>query len=53
MIVFHAIGARDMPQWESRGQPPLPARAAGALSILLWIAVVTCGRWIGFTMQAL
>ena len=53
MIVFHAIGARDMPQWESRGQPPLPARAAGALSILLWIAVVTCGRWMGFTMQAL
>ena len=53
MIVFHAIGARDMPQWESRGQPPLPARAAGALSILLWIAVGTCGRWIGFTMQAL
>ena len=53
MLVFHAIGARDMPQWESRGQPPLPARAAGALSILLWIAVVTCGRWIGFTMQAL
>jgi hypothetical protein len=53
MIVFHAIGAKDMPQWESRGQPPLPARAAGALSILLWIAVVACGRWIGFTMQAL
>ena len=51
MIVFHAIGARDMPQWESRGQPPLPARAAGALSILLWIAVVTCGRWIGFTVH--
>ncbi|WP_063615494.1 DUF6644 family protein [Bradyrhizobium sp. Tv2a-2] len=53
MIVFHAIGAKDMPQWEKQAQPPLPARLAGALSILLWIAVVACGRWIGFTMQVL
>jgi hypothetical protein len=53
MIVFHTISAKDMPQWEKHGQPPFPARAAGALSILLWIAVVACGRWIGFTMQAL
>jgi hypothetical protein len=53
MIVFHAIGAKDMPQWEKQARPPLPARVAGALSILLWIAVVACGRWIGFTMQVL
>ncbi len=53
MIVFHAVSAKDMPQWEKQSQPPFPARAAGALSILLWIAVVACGRWIGFTMQAL
>ncbi len=50
MIVFHAIGARDMPQWEKQAPPPLRARLAGAISILLWIAVVACGRWIGFTM---
>jgi len=53
MVVFHAVGARDMPQWEKLAQPPFPARAAGAISILLWIAVVVCGRWIGFTMQGL
>ena len=57
MIVFHAISAkhmaRDMPQWESEARPPLPARIAGGLSILLWIAVVACGRWIGFTMEML
>jgi Family of unknown function (DUF6644) len=53
MIVFHAISAKDMPRWEKHAQPPFPARAAGALSILLWIAVVACGRWIGFTMEAL
>ncbi|KJC51016.1 hypothetical protein UP09_02885 [Bradyrhizobium sp. LTSP885] len=53
MIVFHAISAKDLPQWEKQKSPPLRARIAGALSILLWIAVVACGRWIGFTMQEL
>lgn len=53
MIVFHAISAKDMPKWESAVRPPLPARLAGGLSILLWIAVVACGRWIGFTMDVL
>jgi hypothetical protein len=51
MLIFHFIGARDLPKWESNSRPPLPARLAGGLSILLWVAVVACGRWIGFTMQ--
>lgn len=53
MLAFHWISARDLPQWEMDATPPLRARIAGAFSILLWIAVVACGRWIGFTMQAL
>jgi hypothetical protein len=53
MIVFHAISAKDLPQWEKDPSPPLRARLAGALSVLLWIAVIACGRWIGFTMQVL
>jgi len=51
MAVFHAISAKDLPRWESEATPPLPARLAGGLSLLLWVAVVACGRWIGFTMQ--
>jgi len=51
MAIFHAIGARDLPRWENEAALPLPARLAGGASILLWISVVTCGRWIGFTMQ--
>lgn len=53
MLVFHAISARNLAQWEKDISPPLGARLAGVLSILLWIAVVACGRWIGYTMQAL
>jgi hypothetical protein len=51
MAIFHAISARDLPRWENQTPPPLRARLAGGLSILLWVAVVACGRWIGFTMQ--
>jgi hypothetical protein len=51
MAIFHVISAKDLPRWENDARLPLPARLAGGLSILLWIAVVACGRWIGFTMQ--
>jgi len=51
MVVFHGISAKDLPRWENEAALPLPARLAGGLSILLWVAVVACGRWIGFTMQ--
>jgi hypothetical protein len=51
MAIFHQISAKDLPRWENETQLPLPARLAGGLSILLWVSVVTCGRWIGFTMQ--
>jgi hypothetical protein len=50
MALFHGISARDLPRWENDAAPPLPARLAGGLSILLWVSVITCGRWIGFTM---
>ena len=50
-VVFHFVSAKDLPKWENEPAPPLRARLAGGLSILLWVAVVACGRWIGFTMQ--
>jgi hypothetical protein len=52
MVIFHMIGAKNLPRWENDARLPLPARLAGGVSILLWIAVVACGRWIGFTMKA-
>jgi hypothetical protein len=30
---------------------PWRAKLAGGASILIWIGVVACGRWIGFTMM--
>ena len=52
MLVFHFISARDQRHWDLQARPPFAARLAGGISMLLWIAVVACGRWIGFTMEA-
>ena len=51
MLVFHFISTSDQPRWDNDVRLPLRARLAGGLSILLWIAVVTCGRWVGFTIK--
>jgi hypothetical protein len=45
MGIFHLIGAHK------RGQAPLSGRAAGAISLLVWVGVIACGRWIGFTLH--
>jgi hypothetical protein len=44
MLIFHAINSGHDGATNSRG----PARAAGAISLLLWCAIVAAGRWIGF-----
>ncbi len=52
MAVFHLIGIRDLERWDSgAGRPPVAARAAATISLLVWIAVVAFGREIGFTMH--
>jgi hypothetical protein len=51
MAIFHAFGLRDVARWDTAQRTPPAAKAAGAVSLLLWVAVVTCGRWIGFTLH--
>jgi hypothetical protein len=48
MALFHWFGTRHLETWD-RMRPPTPARFAGGASLLLWIAIVAAGRWIGFT----
>jgi hypothetical protein len=40
------------PRSPDTGPASRPARVAGGLSLLFWIIVVMCGRWIGFTITA-
>jgi hypothetical protein len=48
MALFHLLTARRIVAWDL-GKPPRAARVAGLISLLLWVAVVLLGRWIGFT----
>jgi hypothetical protein len=49
LLIFHFGPYRRVQSWDSAQPPPGTARLAGALSLLLWTAVVFFGRWIGFT----
>jgi hypothetical protein len=50
--LFHSITFRTADVWDSeemrRLPPPPSARLAGAASLLLWIAVIACGRLLAY-----
>lgn len=48
MAVFHLATHRSVQDWDHEKPTRLSAKIAGGLSLALWIAVVTCGRWIAF-----
>jgi hypothetical protein len=52
MAAFHLLPWRTVSAWDTRTAPPVAARLAGALSLLLWIGVIAAGRWIAFTHGA-
>ncbi len=49
MAIFHFITWRTVHKWDEHAATPPAAKAAGLLSLLFWVGVVICGRWIGFT----
>lgn len=48
IVVFHGVTQRTIEQWD-RGKPARSAVMAGYVSLILWVAILACGRWIGFT----
>jgi len=54
MAMFHLTAERTIDRWDRQSAPPI-GKAAAALSLALWVAVVFAGRVVGFTttgMQA-
>jgi hypothetical protein len=49
MLIFERGTVKSVSSWDTGVKPPRAAQMAGALSILLWVAVIVFGRWIGFT----
>jgi len=48
-IAFHLIFNRALARVGPGVAAPLPARLSGLFSLTAWIAIIACGRWIGFT----
>ncbi len=40
---------RNAPAWDLAVTRPTGARVFAVLSTLLWLAIITCGRFIGYT----
>ncbi len=47
-LVFQTLTFKSLPSWDDQPSLPAVAKAMGAISILLWAAIVTAGRFIGF-----
>jgi hypothetical protein len=51
MAIFQLATFRSVAAWDEAARTPLRAKLAGGISLCIWIAVVACGRMIGFTMS--
>lgn len=51
MAIFHLGPYRAISDWDTASIPPVSVRLAGGLSLACWLAVLCCGRWIGFTLS--
>jgi hypothetical protein len=47
-LIFHLTIYRSMAQWDKAVVPPLGARLAGLLSLLLWVGVIAAGRTMAY-----
>jgi len=46
---FEVTARRSIQQWNDEARAPAAGRAAATVSLILWIAIIFLGRWIGFT----
>jgi hypothetical protein len=51
MAVFEFHTIKTIAFWDIGKSPPAGARLAGALSLVLWLSVITFGRMVGFAIR--
>jgi hypothetical protein len=47
-LIFQRTSLRGVGEWNLNVEPPLGAKIAGGLSLVLWFGVMAAGRWIAF-----
>lgn len=48
VAIFHRIGFRNLPAWDTSPSTPKAAKLAGFISLVLWLSIAAAGRFIGF-----
>lgn len=48
-FIFERTGHTDMEKWDTAPVPPLRARMAGLISLVLWAAIIITGRTMAYT----
>jgi hypothetical protein len=49
-LLYHLVTEHSLAQWNDAARPPLPARLAGVISIVVWTIVIMAGRMMSYTM---
>ena len=49
MLMFELTAGRSVRQWDKDAAAPLAGKTVAAASLVLWIAIIFLGRWVGFT----
>ena len=49
VVLFHATVDRQREQWDT-GRPPLRARLAGGISLVLWFGIIAAGRIMAYNL---
>jgi hypothetical protein len=47
-LIFHQFTLKSVSQWNVNLQTPKAAKMSGLISIILWLAVISCGRLIAY-----
>ncbi len=50
MGLFEFITWKTVKNWDTDSEVPLAGKVAGWLSLVFWVLVVFCGRWVGFVL---
>jgi len=48
VAIFHQLGLRNLPAWDTNPSTPKAAKLAGFVSLVLWLSIAAAGRFIGF-----
>jgi hypothetical protein len=52
LVVFELTARRSVHVWDRNASAPRSGRAVAVMSLLIWIAVIVLGRWVGFTTSS-